>query len=119
MSSAVLFIGWNRAHVGLEAKAYAYLMGEGMAYLRSLRGTYVDSLEMVGLTAHRSDLNGFILLFGARIKLDELRRTDEFEAFTMALSMHFDRLGVVPGVTWEGIQAVMERRKALPSGKPE
>src|SRR5688572_17200728 len=111
MATAVLFIGWNRPHVGREDEAYAYLMGEAMPYLRGLKGTYIETLEMIGLTAHGGDLNGCVLLFGERAKLDELRRTDDFEAFVMTLSRHLDRLGVVPGVTWEGIQAVMGRRQ--------
>jgi hypothetical protein len=54
-------------------------------------------------------VNGFVLLFGERPKLDELRRTDDFEAFIMKLDELFDGLAVIPGVNWEGIQAAMKR----------
>ncbi|HEX9621786.1 MAG TPA: hypothetical protein VF989_16690 [Polyangiaceae bacterium] len=110
MATAVLFIGWNRPHVGAEEKAYAYLTNEGMKYLHGLQGKYFERLEVIALTAHGGDLNGAVILFGERPKLDELRRTDEFEAFAINMGMHFDRLGVVPGVNLEGIQAVMKRR---------
>ena len=110
MATAVLFIGWDRPHHGTEDKAYGYLATEGLAYLRKLEGKSFERLEMVGLTPHGGDLNGFVLLFGERPKLDELRRTDEFEAFAMKLGEHFNRIGVIPGVNWEGIQAVMARR---------
>jgi hypothetical protein len=113
MATAILFIGWSRPHVGLEDKAYGYLTTEGMAYLRKLEGKSFEKLELIGLTPHGGDLNGAVILFGERAKLDELRRTDEFEAFAMKLSQLFDRLGVVPGVNWDGIKAVMARREKM------
>lgn len=112
MATAVLFIGWNRPHVGQEERAFNWLMTDGMPWLRAQEGKAFERLEILGLTAHGGDLNGCIILFGERARLDELRRTDEFEAFVMKMGGLFDRLGVVPGVNWEGIQAVMKRRQA-------
>jgi hypothetical protein len=112
MANAVLFLGWNRPHVGLEDQAFQYLTGEGMTYLRSCERKYYERAEIIGLTPHGGDLNGCIILFGERPRLDELRRTDDFERFSMRLSELFDRVGVIPGVNWEGIQAVMARRAA-------
>jgi hypothetical protein len=111
MATAVLFIGWNRPHVGMEDKAYGYLMTEGQARFRSWQGKYFERLEHVALTAHGGELNGCTIMFGERAKLDELRRTDEFEELIMTMSTMFDRLGVVPGLNWEGIQAAMARRQ--------
>lgn len=113
MATAILFVGWNRPHVGMEDKAYGWLTTEGIAYLRKLEGKSFERMEMFALTAHGGDMNGSIVLFGERAKLDELRRTDEFEAFAMKLSGLFDRVGVVPGLNWDGIQAVMKRRPKL------
>jgi hypothetical protein len=112
MATAVLFIGWNRPYPGQEDKAYGFLTTEGANYLRSQEGKAFERMEMIALTPHGGDMNGCVILFGERAKLDELRRTDGFEAFVMDLGSHFDRLGVVPGLNWEGIQAVMKRRKA-------
>lgn len=111
MASAVLFLGWNRPNVvGEEQKAYGWLMNEGLGYLRKQQGKAFERMEVVGLTAHGGDLNGCIILFGERPKLDELRRTDDFEAFVMNMSRWFDRVGVIPGINWDGIQAMMKRR---------
>ena len=110
MATAILFIGWNRPHLGMEEKAYRWLTAEGMSFLRSFEGKQFERLEVLGLTAHGGDLNGAIVLFGERAKLDELRRRDDFEAFAMTMGGMFDRLGVIPGVNWDGIQAVMKRR---------
>jgi len=115
MATAVLFIGWNRPFPGTEDKAYGWLATEGTQALRAWEGKFFERTEHVVLTPHGGDLNGMILLFGERAKLDELRRTDEFEAFVMKLGSQFDGLGVVPGLNWDGIQKVMARRKAAAS----
>ncbi len=109
MADAILFIGWNRPHVGLDEKAMGFAAGEGLEYLKRLEGNSFERLEVIGLTAHGGDLNFAFILHGNRAKLDELRRTDEFEAFSFKLSSLFDRVRVVPGLNWEGIQKVMKR----------
>jgi hypothetical protein len=110
MANAVLFIGWNRPFLGKEESAYSYLFERGLPYLRGLCGRAFERLELIGLTAHRSDLNSFILLLGQRAELDALRRTDEFESFIMNMNGLFDRLGVVPGINEEGISAMLARK---------
>jgi hypothetical protein len=110
MANAVLFVGWDQPRAGVEPKkAFGHLMTEGVSYLRSLEGKAFERLETIGLTAHGKGIHGFMLLYGERAKLDELRRTDGFEGFVMRLGELFDGLTVVPGVNWEGIKAVMER----------
>ena len=113
MADAILFIGWNRPHVGLEEKAMAYVTGEGLQYLKKVEGKSFERLEMIGLTAHGGDMNFAIILHGSRAQLDELRRTDEFEAFSFKMSSFVDRYGVVPGLSWEGIQKVMARMPSV------
>jgi hypothetical protein len=112
MATAILFIGWNRPHVGMEDKAFGWLTAEGLAYLRGEEGKSLERVEPFALTAHGGDLNGGVILFGERARLDELRRTDGFEAFMMKLGSLFDRVGAIPGLNFEGIQAVMKRRAA-------
>jgi hypothetical protein len=114
MATACLFIGWDRAHPGKEGEAFKWIMSEGLAALDAFKAKgFFESREMIGLTAHGGDLNGFILLFGERAKLDELRRTDEFERFSMRLGTLMTRTGVIPGVNFAGIQKVMERQKDI------
>jgi hypothetical protein len=110
VANACLFIGWNRPHPGRDEDAWKFLMGEGSDALRKFQEQgYFETIETIALTAHMSDLNGFLLLFGTRAKLDELRRTDAFEAFSMKMGSLMDRYGVVPGLNREGIDAVMKR----------
>ena len=112
MADAILFIAWNRPYPGQEEKAMGFVTGEGLEYLKKIEGTYFERFEMIGLTAHGGDVNFAIILHGARAKLDELRRTNEFEAFSFRLGSLVDRLAVIPGLSWEGIRKVMTRMQA-------
>lgn len=110
MATACLFIGWNRPYPGQHKEAFQFLMGEGRETLKKWQKEgWFESARPFGITPHGGDLNGFILVEGNREKLDELRRTDAFEAFSMKMTRMFDRYGVVPGVTEQGMEAVMKR----------
>ena len=110
MATAILFIGFGHPHNAQEPeKAFGWLASEGMAYLEKQVGSFAERAEPFALTPHGGDLHGGVTLFGERAKLDELRRTDEFEAFSMNLSKRFTRVGIVPGVNFDGIKAVMKR----------
>jgi hypothetical protein len=114
MATAVLFIGWNRPISGKEKEAWKYFIEEGDATLTKFQKQgYFERVERVALTPHGGTMNGFILLFGERAKLDELRRTDEFERFSISLSMLFDGYGVVPGLNNEGLAKAMARMKDM------
>ena len=114
MASAVLFIGWDRPVAGKEGEAFRFLMGEGTETLAKFQkqGAFEKS-ERVFLTPHCGTTNGMVLLFGERTKLDELRRTDEFERFSMQLMTLFVGYGVVPGLNNEGIEKAMSRTRDL------
>ena len=114
MATALLYIGWNRPVAGKENEAWKYLMEESDAALTKFQKQgYFERIERVALTPHGGTVNGFVLLFGERAKLDELRRTDEFERFSMRLMMLFDGYGVVPGLNNEGLAKAMARTKDL------
>jgi hypothetical protein len=114
MATACLFIGWGRPVPGREKDAFGFLMGEVRPFVRKLQSEgWFESHDFVGITPHGGDLSGFILLKGERAKLDELRRTDEFERISMNLNLRFFGYGVVPGVTGEGIDKVVERNPDL------
>ncbi len=110
MATACLFLGWNRPSQGQYKEAFSFLMGESLERLETWKkqGWY-ESRDIVGITPHSGTLNGCLILRGERAKLDELRRTDEFERFSMRMNMLFEGYGVMPGVTEEGMRKVMER----------
>jgi hypothetical protein len=114
MATAVLFIGWNRPIAGKESEAWKYFIEEGDAALAKFQKQgFFERVERVALTPHGGTMNGFMLLFGERAKLDELRRTDEFERFSVKMGMMFDGYGVVPGLNNEGLAKAMARMKDL------
>ena len=114
MATACLFMGWNHPRPGRENEAFGKLQGEIASQLEKFqKAGWFESFDMFALTPHCSDLNFFILLKGSRAKLDELRRTDEFERLSMQCTMMFEGYGVVPGVTFEGMKAVMQRTQDL------
>jgi hypothetical protein len=114
MAAAVLFLGWNRPIAGRDGEAFKFLMGEGKDVLAKFQKQgFFERSEMVALTPHCGTTNGMLLLYGERAKLDELRRTDEFEHFSIKLMTLFDGYGVVPGLSGEGIERAMSRNKDL------
>ncbi len=114
MATAVLFIGWDRPRPGREGEAFKFLMGEGQETLAKFQKQgFFERTERIALTPHGGSTNGMVLLFGERAKLDELRRTDEFERLSMQLMMLFDGYGVVPGLNGEGLDKAMARGKDL------
>jgi len=114
MAAAVLFLGWNRPFAGRESEAFKFLMGEGKDVLAKFQKQgFFERSETVALTPHAGTTNGMVLLHGERAKLDELRRTDEFEHFSMKLVTLLDGYGVVPGLTGEGLEKAMSRNKDL------
>jgi hypothetical protein len=114
MATAVLFIGWDRPVAGRESEAYKFLMGEGQEALNKFQKQgFFERTERIMLTPHCGSTNGMILLFGERAKLDELRRTDEFERFSIQLVTMFQGYGVVPGLNGEGLDRAMARNRDL------
>jgi hypothetical protein len=114
MSNACLFIGYDRPVPGREAEAFKALKEEALPQIEVFaKEGWFESYDVIGLTPHCSNLNGFILLRGERAKLDELRRTDAFERFSMRMGRLLQGYGVVPGVTLEGLKKVHERNPDL------
>src|SRR5215813_13468369 len=112
MANAVLFIGWNRPLAGRENEAWKFVMGEGSETLAKFQKEgFFESTERIGLTPHGGDVNFFVLLYGSRAKLDELRRSDEFERFSMRMRSLVDGYAVVPGVNAEGMAQVAKRNE--------
>jgi hypothetical protein len=106
---AVLFIGSDRPYPGKENEAMK---------LWSETGGWLDAQQKAGwfarwdgfwLTAHGGDMNGAFCCYGDRAKLDEWRRTDEFEAWVFRASTCIAKLGVVPGVSYSAAAETMGR----------
>ncbi len=114
MATACLFIAWNHPIHGREADAYRMLTEDALEQIESFkREGWFEDYEVVGLTPHSGTTNSFVLLKGERQKLDELRRTDGFEAFSMKLGRLLAGYGVIPGLTLAGLRKFAERNPSL------
>ena len=115
MATALLYIGWNRPVAGKETEAWKYFMEEGDAALTKFQKQgHSSASERVALTPHSGTVNGFLLLFGERAKLDELRRTDEFERFSISPDRRCSKATASsPASTTRASQKAMARTKDL------
>ena len=113
---AVLFIGANRPIPGRENEAMGLWMETGAFLDSQQKAGWFDRWDGFWLTAHGGDLNSSFVCYGDRAKLDEWRRTDEFEAWVFRASNCLDSFGVIPGVNYSAAKETLERRnKALGS----
>ena len=114
MATACLFLGFDAPRPGREKDAFPHLTGTTLTLLDAFKEEgWFESYDVFALTPHCGSLNMGILIKGERAKLDELRRTDRFERFSMDLNMLFTGYGVIPGVTLEGMRKVAERNPDL------
>jgi hypothetical protein len=107
---AVLFIGANRPIIGREKEAASLWLETG-AWLDSQRNQgWCQRWDGLWLTAHGGDLNCAFLCYGERAKLDEWRRTNEFEAWVFRATNCLEGVGVIPGVNFAATKDTWERR---------
>jgi hypothetical protein len=106
---AVLFIGSDRAHLGREQDAMKHWAETGPWLDVQQKAGWFSRWDGFWLTAHGGDLNGAFVCFGDRAKLDEWRRTDEFEAWVFRTTQVVSNLGVIPGVNFAAAKETMAR----------
>ena len=112
MADSILFIGWGTPVRGREQKAQDVFQ-ESVEYWGKLQSDgQIESLQVVILTPHGGDLNGFAILQGEGEKLDEVRRSEGFMRLVTRANLIVDSLGVVPGVTGEEIAAQLSLGQA-------
>jgi hypothetical protein len=107
---AVLFIGANRPYQGKENDAMKLWMETGGWLDAQQKAGWFARWDGFWLTPHSGDINAAFTCYGDRAKLDEWRRTDEFEAWVFRANACMDGLGVVPGVHVSAARETMERR---------
>lgn len=113
MGNDVLLYGWNRPNPGSEKLSLA-LFQEFVEYLGGLQqeGT-IDSVETVLLNAHGGDLNGFTLIRGDIIKLQEVQRSEEWIMLMTRAGLVMDGGGLITGVTGDNVMQQMGRWASL------
>ena len=112
MADSILFVGWGNPVRGRERQAQSVFQ-ESLEYWGRLQGEgKVESIQVVFLAPHGGDLNGFAILQGEADKLDEARRSEEFQVLITRANLIVDSLGVVPGATGDEVAAQLARGEA-------
>jgi hypothetical protein len=103
MADAALFIGWGQVVRGREKRAIQGF-NEGVEYWGGLQGDgKIEDFEVVLLTPHGGDLQGFALLRGSEEQISALQTDEEFQRRIIRADMFLDSLGVVNAAIGEGI----------------
>ena len=103
MAEAGLFIGWGANVSGREERGLV-VFNEAVQYWGGLEGDgKIESFEVVLLTPHGGDLEGFALLRGSREQVGTLIVDEEFERTTARATLIVQHVGIVPAVLGEGL----------------
>jgi len=96
MAGEALFIGWGQVVRGREKQALQVFQ-ESMEYYGKLQQDgQIDSFDVLLLSPHGGDLDGFVILRSDRQRLAAVRFSAEFERLLARASAIIDSLGVVP-----------------------
>ncbi len=104
MAEAGLFIGWGAPITGREAKGLEVLDESIQYWGRLQQEGRIESFEVVLLTPHGGDLEGFALLRGTAEQTGSLIVDEEFERFTTRATLIVQRVGIVPAVLGDGLE---------------
>ncbi|MCW3049756.1 MAG: hypothetical protein JWO74_4040 [Solirubrobacterales bacterium] len=104
MAEAGLFIGWGAPIAGREAKGLEVLDESVQYWGRLQQEGRIESFEVVLLTPHGGDLEGFALLRGTSEQTASLIVDDEFERFTTRATLIVQGVGIVPAVLGDGLE---------------
>lgn len=100
--------------IGREQEAMSQWMESGPWLDAQQKAGWFSRWDGYWLTAHGGDTNAAFQLWGDRAKLDEMRRSDEFEAWMFKISMCMEDLKIVPGVSYSaGAETMARRNKAI------
>lgn len=103
MADAALFIGWGQVVRGREKRA-VQVFNESVEYWGGLQSDgKIEDFEVVLLTPHGGDLQGFALLRGSEEQVAALRADEEFQRRTVRADMIVESQGVVDAAIGEGI----------------
>ena len=95
MADAALFIGWGQVVRGREKRA-VQVFNESVEYWGGLQGDgKIEDFEVVLLTPHGGDLQGFALLRGSEDQIGALRADEEFARRVTRADLIIESQGVV------------------------
>jgi hypothetical protein len=103
MADAALFIGWGQVVRGREKRA-VQVFNESVEYWGGLQANgKIEDFEVVLLTPHGGDLQGFALLRGSEDQVGALRADEEFQRRVARADLIVESQGIVNALVGEGI----------------
>jgi hypothetical protein len=107
MAGEALFIGWGAPVRGRE-KQSLQVFQESVEYWGKLQQDgRIESFDILLLSPHGGDLQGFAVLRGDRKALADVRFSEEFERLVARASAIVDSVGVIPGYGGEALAQQM------------
>ena len=99
MKIGTLFVGWGAIVPGRE-KTAARVLGEAMQYLQGQKEERtIEDFEVVLLEPHGGELEGFVLVKGAKESLAQLRSSPDFLRVIVGVQLVHSKVGVVGAYT--------------------
>ena len=103
MADAALFIGRGQVTRGREKRALQ-VFNESVEYWGGLQGDgKIEDFEVVLLTPHGGDLQGFALLRGSEDQVSALRTDEEFQRRIARADLIVESQGVIDALIGDGI----------------
>lgn len=103
-----LFVGWGAVVRDREKQALQVFQESIEYYGRLQQESRIERFDVLLLSPHGGDLNGFVVLHGDRQALNEIRSSDEFERLLVRAASIVDSIGVVPAYTGEALGKQIE-----------
>ena len=107
MADYALFIGWGNVVHGREEMSLRVFQETVDFWTRCQEDGRIDGFEPFLLEPHGGGLTGFMLAYGERDRLDQVRESEEFERIMARAGAVVDDLGVVTAYTQNALGRVM------------
>ena len=112
MADSALFIGWGQVTRGREKRALQ-VFNESVEYWGGLQGDgKIEDFEVVLLTPHGGDLQGFALLRGSAEQVGALRADEEFQRRVTRADLIVESQGVIDALIGDGLARGMGQYQA-------
>ncbi len=108
MANDALFIGWGAVVRGREETSLQVFQETIEFWAKAQQDGRISGFEPYLLQPHGGDLAGFMLLYGERARLDELRASADFERLMTRAGAVVDDLGVVTAYGGESLARQIE-----------
>jgi hypothetical protein len=109
MADHALFIGWGSVVRGREELSLRVFRETIDFWAKAHQDGRIDGFEPFLLEPHGGGLTGFMLVYGERSRLDQLRESEEFERIVLRADAVVDELGVVTAYAGDALGRQMSK----------